>query len=249
MSTAVNHIIRTLQHLRPAPARILEAGCGDGQLLSLLHRVGYDVYGFDLKNFGLQDAAFFERCHARLPDLAADPARLKLTEQTSDWPFEQFEVVVSNQVLEHVSDHDHFFANHFRVLKPGGFGLHVFPAREVLFEFHLNLPLAHRIANKVWLERYVRWAGHIRLGKAHKGPGSLQEESRNLTHYLSTLTNYKTTAELAALARHHGLQPSYTLTPAFYAERMKINWKPRIGGAWPWKYIANVTLVLTKPST
>lgn len=247
MSTAINHISKVLQRLHPAPARLLEAGCGDGQLLSVLDRVGYEVNGFDLNDFGLQDAAFFERCRTRLPDLATDRQRLMLIDQEADWPFEQVDIVVSNQVLEHVRDHDSFFANHYRVLKPGGFGLHVFPAREVLFEFHLNLPLAHRIGSDIWLERYVRWAGLLRLGKAHKGPRPLPEESRNLAHYLRTLTNYRTTNELAAIARRQGLQPSYALTPGFYAERLGVNSNLRKGGTWPWKYIANVTLVLARP--
>lgn len=41
------------------------------------------------------------------------------------WPFKdnQFDVVVSNQVLEHMTNTDYFFEEFFRIMKPGGYGI------------------------------------------------------------------------------------------------------------------------------
>jgi SAM-dependent methyltransferase len=89
MSTAQKHLLSVLEDLRSVPSRVLEAGCGDGSLLVQLKARGYEVYGFDLENFGLQDAAFFDRCHARLPGLRDDPSRLRLIDEQAPWPFEE----------------------------------------------------------------------------------------------------------------------------------------------------------------
>ena len=50
---ATKHIIRKL--LKP-PARILEVGCGGGQLLAELYRLGYNVTGIDVTDNCVQRA-------------------------------------------------------------------------------------------------------------------------------------------------------------------------------------------------
>lgn len=44
---------------------------------------------------------------------------------TEKWPFEDntFDVFVSNQVLEHIPNTDHFLEEFYRILKPGGYGI------------------------------------------------------------------------------------------------------------------------------
>lgn len=44
---------------------------------------------------------------------------------TDKWPYHdnEFDVVVSNQVLEHMCNTDHFFEEVHRILKPGGYGI------------------------------------------------------------------------------------------------------------------------------
>ncbi|MDI6701325.1 MAG: class I SAM-dependent methyltransferase [bacterium] len=41
------------------------------------------------------------------------------------WSFgdDEFDVVVSNQVLEHMTNTDHFFEEFYRIMKPGGYGI------------------------------------------------------------------------------------------------------------------------------
>lgn len=44
---------------------------------------------------------------------------------TENWPFEdnKFDVIVSNQVLEHMANTDHFFEEFYRIIKRGGYGI------------------------------------------------------------------------------------------------------------------------------
>lgn len=86
-------------------------------------------------------------------------------------PFEDasFDVVISNQVYEHVMDQNQHLAEMDRVLKPGGWGHLATPNRLCLIEPHYNLPFLGwfppRLAGwylkaakgKVWDVRLVSW--------------------------------------------------------------------------------------------
>jgi len=44
---------------------------------------------------------------------------------TEEWPFRdnEFDVIVSNQVIEHLANTDHFFEEFYRIMKKGGYGI------------------------------------------------------------------------------------------------------------------------------
>jgi SAM-dependent methyltransferase len=92
------------------PGSILDVGCGDGRLLP----------------------PYFKDKLVDLHGVEGAPARKAVAEQrgfkmtsfdlNGRWPYEdnQFEVVFSNQVIEHVHNCRLFAAEAYRVLKPGG---------------------------------------------------------------------------------------------------------------------------------
>lgn len=89
------------EHLPEPPARLLEVGCGQGELTTALAVAGYDVLGIDpLAPQGDR----FRRI--RLEDL--DPA-----EQT-------FDAVVAAHSLHHVRDLDHALDRIVELLRPAG---------------------------------------------------------------------------------------------------------------------------------
>lgn len=95
------------------PVKILDVGCGDGGTL--------------LRYFKLGECEFF--------GIEGSPEGQKLARErgfkvigcdlNGRWPYEdnQFDVVFSNQVIEHVHNCRLFAAEAFRVLKPGGTAL------------------------------------------------------------------------------------------------------------------------------
>ena len=98
-----------------APGRILDWGCGWGQVSHLMLERGLDVTSFD---FRPEADAEGPQPLARFPDVTAhieteDPVRL---------PYEDaaFDAVLSCGVLEHVSDPDGSLEEIKRVLRPGG---------------------------------------------------------------------------------------------------------------------------------
>ena len=81
-------------------------------LLNDLLSAGYDAVGYDVDDFNLQSVEL------------RNTDRVRIIADTDPWPYEDgsIDVVISNQVLEHVRDHDFFFENHARVLREGGRG-------------------------------------------------------------------------------------------------------------------------------
>jgi SAM-dependent methyltransferase len=93
--------------------RILDMGCGNGALVRILLGQGYDAYGVDASESGIRLAeeknpgrfALMDFSESRLPGL--------LDQQ-------QFDAIVSTEVIEHLYDPVKFVARCRELLQPGG---------------------------------------------------------------------------------------------------------------------------------
>lgn len=96
-------------HLRAVPGgRLLDVGCGDGELLRRMATMGWDVEGIDLDPQAVEVA---RRRGARV--------RLgRLEEQ--DLPEDSYDAMTLNHVIEHVNDPKSLLAHCWRLLRPGG---------------------------------------------------------------------------------------------------------------------------------
>ncbi len=127
-------------------ARILDFGCGAGDFVKLLREAGYvNAEGYDVTDgpslLGHRRADYITT--GTLLDL-------KL-------PFEdaQFDVVLSDQVCEHIKDQVRVFSELHRITKSGGHHLHLFPARYRPIEGHILVPFGGFIVHRWW---YKLWA-------------------------------------------------------------------------------------------
>lgn len=134
--------------------KILDAGCGSGGLLRYLLSEGFDVYGYDITGAGY-DVNFYESIKLKIGESQA--LRVKLIDYRDNIPFpdESFDFVISNQVVEHVNDFNHFYTENKRVLKRHGSMIHCFPIKNIIVEPHLFLPLIHRIP--LFIVPYYFW--------------------------------------------------------------------------------------------
>jgi SAM-dependent methyltransferase len=169
----------------PPGYALLDLGCGKGGLVDALRARGLDAFGCDIANSSASDYVEDAVAKDYLRTIEMEPYRL---------PFDdgQFDVVISQVVLEHVMDYEGTFKEIHRVLKPGGISLHIFPGRYVFIEPHVFVPLATMVRNRPWL--YL-WAllgirNQFQTGKPAREVADLNYR------YLNEHTNYPPDREI-----------------------------------------------------
>jgi 2-polyprenyl-3-methyl-5-hydroxy-6-metoxy-1,4-benzoquinol methylase len=100
---------QVLRRLKQKNPRVLDIGCGRGQLLSAFQQAGCDVTGTEFSD----DACRFAREKLKIP------VRVGLLHELN-FPDASFDVVTMWHVLEHVSDPRPTLAEVARILRPGG---------------------------------------------------------------------------------------------------------------------------------
>jgi ubiquinone/menaquinone biosynthesis C-methylase UbiE len=170
------NILRELGHALEPGARVLDFGCGAGDMVDEYRAAGYEAFGCDVR-------VVHESERVRLID-----------EQTGALPFAgaMFDFVFSDQVLEHVQDHVRAFAEIARVMKPGAVSLHIFPAKLKLTESHVFVPLGGLIQSRWWL---TLWASLGVRNSFQKGKSVREVVALNYD-YLRTRTNYLTQSQI-----------------------------------------------------
>lgn len=132
--------------------RALDHGCGNGGLVFAAREAGIDAYGAE---------TFYDG--ARPEDLELirkhDPESTfvrSITDGKLAFPDGFFDLIVANQVFEHIHDLDAVARELRRVLKPGGSILSIFPIRSVVREPHLWVPFIHRMPKGRFRRAYYR---------------------------------------------------------------------------------------------
>lgn len=119
--------------------RILDFGCGEGQVVRAARALGLDVAGADVF-YGGSDAKRVVEAAGLLGTSIREIRNGKL-----EFPDGAFDLVVSNQVFEHIGALGPSLDEVARVLKPEGLLVCLFPTLEVLREAHCGVPLLHRL--------------------------------------------------------------------------------------------------------
>lgn len=254
------------------PIRILDAGCGNCELLSYLETyvpifnkdLDIEIYGFDVTDSKVQFNDYFEKAVQMLSNRHKYinwKTRLRSIKSTEIWPFDDefFNIVVSNQVVEHVHDHDFFFSQNWRVLKENGFSIHLFPVKNYILEGHLNLPFVHRFKQWRFLYSYIRFLSALRIGKwKHlKNRCSLDDYSESYADFLTHYCNYVSIGELLNFGKKCGFRAGFNYTGNFYYEKLKELFRFRHRFKYPrenthlfsihiFKYIQCITFFLEK---
>ena len=105
-------------------ARILDIGCGLGVYMRKFRDFSNDVYGIDIDPKRLRDGA------------RTTPGLMLAVGEHLPFRNNDFDVVVLNEVIEHVRDDGATLAEAFRVIRPGGHIVIYAPNRLYPFETH-----------------------------------------------------------------------------------------------------------------
>jgi ubiquinone/menaquinone biosynthesis C-methylase UbiE len=122
----IQALVKDLGHEIRKDFTILDFGCGEGDLVHQWRKAGLEAFGADIKL-----------------DKKREFLRLIDNDGTYRIPFDDntFDFVFSNQVLEHVRNLEPVLAEIYRVLKPRGVSLHIFPPKLTPVEAHVCVPL------------------------------------------------------------------------------------------------------------
>lgn len=164
----------------PKTAKILDFGCGAGRTIRSLRAQGYgNAYGYDVGDGrNLLGANRDNISVGSLFDL-----RLPYEDNT-------FDLIMSDQVFEHVQDQVRVFQELRRIMKPGGHAVHLIPARYMPIEGHIHVPFGGVIQHRWW---YKLWA-LLGIRSKHQKGLSADETADHNAYFVTDATRYVATS-------------------------------------------------------
>ena len=152
---------------RPVAGRVLEIGCGIGNLTRIILR-GPNV-SF-LKAIDM-DPAYIERIRREIPDERLDAVAARAEDfRPGDGQARAFDFIVASNVLEHIEDHARVLSNFHGMLAPGGTVLLLVPAHPSLYS-SLDRNLSHfRRYSRTGLAALANGCGLEVVGLRHFNP-------------------------------------------------------------------------------
>lgn len=174
------------------PVRVLDFGCGDGELVEVLRANGHDAFGADIFYAG----ADFD--HPRL-ERYLDEGVIRVIGSDGHLPFPDgwFDLIVSDQVLEHVEDLAAVVSELARVLRPDGTMYHHFPTLETWRDGHSGVPFAHRLRPGPGRTAYLHAMRSVGFGSFKRGATRRQWVRRKVA-FLDDHCHYRHLSTIAS---------------------------------------------------
>lgn len=165
---------------------ILDFGCGSGRYVQELREHAYQAFGCDI-NMKSEE-------NVDTDSMIKNEIIRSIDLKNYILPFKDntFDLIISDQVFEHVKNYSETIAEISRVLKPDGFCLHVFPSRYITFEPHVYVPFSSVIQSYWWVYLWVS------LGIRNEWQDCISHKERAVRYYnyLKDKTNYLTRKQL-----------------------------------------------------
>jgi SAM-dependent methyltransferase len=166
--------------------KVLDFGAGEGANVARARSQGLDAFGCDVYDadspYTLTRDAIARALH--------EQGRLRPIETPYRLPFDDatFDVVVSDQVFEHVQDYPQAIDELCRVMRPGGAFLHTFPSRYRPIEAHIYVPFTAIFRPRWWLWLWALLGVKNEFQRGLSRAEVVEWNARflkNSTHYLS----------------------------------------------------------------
>lgn len=215
-----------------AEINVLDFGCGRGAFVGRLRQRGWRAFGTEIDDR-------FVRAGALVNAMATDAYPLLTTVQEdgrSLFPDGYFDIIVSNQVLEHVANLDAVVCEMSRQLKPGGIMLHYFPAQFRLVDAHYRLPFAHWLPKNRSRRLAIGMMTLAGLGVRGCKPLTPKQRTDVIFQYSVEETFYRKPTVIKQAFEVHGLQADFSAILKRRLEQ-KIARLPSIGATF-WQLLA-----------
>ena len=145
----------------------------------------------------------------------------------TDFLKNKFDCIISNQVLEHVFDHEQILVEMDWLLNSQGQLILCFPPREIIMESHLKLPLVHRLKKRPYLLKlYLSFAHFFRLGQVRHSKKILKDWVSDRTNYLHKHTNYIKARDFFHLLDKYQFEYD-DISEQYLKDRFQLNWLER----------------------
>tara|TARA_B100001093_G_scaffold519111_1_gene606522 strand:- start:13038 stop:13769 length:732 start_codon:yes stop_codon:yes gene_type:complete len=180
--------------------KALDFGASQGFLVKEIRSRGISCLGCDIKEWYKSD-----------PSQAAEGLEVGkdlIINSENSLPFdnESFDFIVSNQVIEHVSELQSISDELFRVLKPDGEVFLLFPSKEIFWEPHILVPFFHKFGyrtNSKYLRYTLYLLTHLLKGKSLN---SFKNKYENDTKYTSNFTHFRYIREIKNIFINSGFE-------------------------------------------
>lgn len=201
------YLLQLIQKKSDTKAKVLDYGCGKGEVVQLCLGNNFETYGVEafyeggnvikeVKQTGLYNKNIFAIKNEKIP----------FADKT-------FDIVVSNQVFEHIDNFHKPLEEIRRVLKDDGIFICIFPSKDVWREGHIGIPLVH------WFKKgsklrfyYVLILRHLGLGN-FKGGKNSEQWTNDFLVWLDNYTFYKDVKVIKDVFENY-----------FYVEELKNDW-------------------------
>jgi len=215
-----------------ADIRILDVGCGRGDTVFWLLDRGFDAWGIDI------NARYVEVGREYLRSTGRDPDRLQVSgEAATTFAGDWFDVVISDQVLEHVARLGPLIREISRISKPGALGMHIFPARWRPVEPHMGTPFVHWLPKGALRRSLLRVLLSAHVGADHFKDRPIRERVEIFGSFSDRETFYRSLSSISRVMRENGLKVDLA-TPSRSKVAHHAPWLPaRYGPLAAWIYV------------
>ena len=220
----------------PGQMRVLEVGCGSGTFLLYMidilsktfPQIAFDFYAFDVQESELTfkdeelNRSHLFRLHSTLKRKYNNhdwETKIKILNPSDDWheQLEFFDLIISNQVLEHVVDKPTFFHKLNKNLKLSGNSFHLFPTLDVFWEWHIHVPFAHWFKSEKSLRKFIILYKYLTSPiKFIKNHGQMMDSINHDAKYILNKTHYSSTKEFIEYCHTQNLNVNLRYTYPYY---------------------------------
>lgn len=180
----LNFIADIIQTYCQPGAKVLDIGCGNGNIARGLGSLGYQVTGIDFSD----NAVRYAKSKNKLPNVEF---KVCSAEEVTDG--DQFDAVICSEVLEHLHNPNGLMSTIAKILRPGAIFIATVPNGVGPRELLVTRPVQK--LTKSWMGNVIGLSKKM-LGYSNS---TVQSQSEDLTH-----VQFFTKHAIVSLIKHHG---------------------------------------------